>query len=218
MGKVLSFSTVDSDFVVFEKVATFKGQAILLAPHWPVQTPFPLLLPQSKSTFPRPTPNPEGEVSDLLFLVFRNLHLHAGVFLTRVLRDEFSEVSFDFWLGLSRSLAQRQYESSRSAFMYFLRSKDVHTVNRETFAAFMRFVCGEAVSPLPFASYQSTVAKPFFLGEGFLSLLSSSRELPEPSVFDALLLLRDLGWSLVLSLAFDGGRILYCRGFRFSVF
>ena len=39
----LSSSAVDADFQGFEQVATFKGQAILVAPRWPTQYWFRLL-------------------------------------------------------------------------------------------------------------------------------------------------------------------------------
>ena len=48
--------------------------------------------------------------------------------------------------------------------MNSLRVKEIHDFNRETFAAFMRFLFVEKrLAPQPFASYQSAVAKLFFL-------------------------------------------------------
>ena len=42
--------------------------------------------------------------------------------------------------GQHGASSQRQYDSYRTAFMLFLLVKEVHGINRETFAAFMRFL------------------------------------------------------------------------------
>ena len=58
----------------------------------------------------------------------------------RVLSSEFL-FSFERLLaGQHGASSQRQYDSCRTAFMLFLLVKEIHGINRETFAAFMRFL------------------------------------------------------------------------------
>ena len=55
------------------------------------------------------------------------------------MEGHFVRESGDVWLDAARESSRKQYESSWTALLTFLREKDVSLFNREAVAAFMRF-------------------------------------------------------------------------------
>ena len=95
--------------------------------------------------------------------------------------------------------------------MHFLRVKEVQEVNRETFAAFMRFLfLDKRLAPQTIASYKTALAKPMMFGWGinvlddFFSGTLRAFHLQRPAVP-----MRPISWSLdpVLGLL---GTVEYC--------
>ena len=169
MEEDLPLSALEPDFEGFEQIGDFRRNSGPDSSSLARTAVVPTVEVPGQGVLPSTSPGliTEGGGSDLLLFCKSDPPPSRLDFLRRVQPDDLSALSVNDWLGQHRASSLRQYESCWTSFVYFIKIKEISTINRESFAAFLRYLFHDKrLAPQSIASYKTALASPLSLGWG----------------------------------------------------